>query len=199
MNKLERLQEIRERTNIKFKKSFRCQDAEKNIHLLDKNKFFKKFIEKLNDKGYKSYEDLTFEVIRYKYDYAQRHHVGKTYEWKYFYDSTFEISDELIDYLLRHNFIYKKLDIKEFEENCKKLKLPKQEKTLEEKIVELNEKINKSKEHILFHEEKLKESKQIKDIELITRYSIVLQKYKSQLRQRQKELKDLLKEYENKG
>ena len=141
---------------------------------------------------------MTFEVIRYKYDYAQRHHVGKTYEWKYFYDSTFEISDELIDYLLRHNFIYKKLDIKEFEENCKKLKLPKQEKTLEEKIVELNEKINKSKEHILFYEEKLNESRQIKDIELITRYSIVLQKYKTQLRQRQKELKDLLKEYENK-
>lgn len=45
MNKLEQLQELRERAGIQFEKSFRCEDAEKNIHLLDKDQFFKKFSE----------------------------------------------------------------------------------------------------------------------------------------------------------
>ena len=55
--------------------------------------------------GYIEDADFDFDVIRHKYPYAERHHIGQTYEWKYFYSTTFEITNELIQYLLRHNFI----------------------------------------------------------------------------------------------
>ena len=109
MNKLERLHELREKAGIKFNKSFNCQEAEKNIHLVDKDKFFKKFVKKLEDMGYEISDDFTFDIIRHKYQYAERHHIGKTYEWKYFYSTTFEISQEMIDFLERHLFIKNKI------------------------------------------------------------------------------------------
>lgn len=105
---LDELHKMRERAGISFKKSFNCKDAEKNIHLVDKDQFFKKILERLSKLGYTPLRDFEFEVVRYKFPYAERHHIGKTYEWKYFYSTTFEISDELIEYLTYHNFIQKK-------------------------------------------------------------------------------------------
>jgi hypothetical protein len=106
MNKLQKLHNMRERCGIVFRKSFRCKEAEKNIHLLDIDTFFEKFKKKLKFKGYIPSDDFDFNVIRHKYDYAERHHVGRSYSWKYFYSSTFTISDELIDYLIKHRFIF---------------------------------------------------------------------------------------------
>ena len=105
---LEELHKLRDRAGITFRKSWNCIDAEKNIHLADKDQFFKKILERLAKMGYEPLRDFDFEVVRYKFPYAERHHVGKTYEWKYFYSTTFEISDELLDYLTFHNFIKKK-------------------------------------------------------------------------------------------
>ena len=85
MGKMSYLEYMRKRGGIVFKKSFRCQDAEKNIHLLDVDTFLKKFIIKLEKIGYKVSDDFDFNVIRHKYDYAERHHIGKSYNWKYFY------------------------------------------------------------------------------------------------------------------
>lgn len=201
MNKLQLLEEMRSRAGIVFKKSFRCKDAEKNIHLLDKDKFFKKFLEKLKNKGYDPLEDLEFDVIRHKYNYTQRHHVGRTYEWKYFYSSTFDISDELIDYLVRHNFATKHVEKEKVKTSTttnksNKPKKHKKELPLSEQIEVLNGKIEKTKEHIEFHELKVKESREIGDAELTKRYNIVLHKYKVQLSERTEQLENLLAEYE---
>ena len=106
-DKLKYLRKIRERCGVEFRKSFRCQDAEKNVHLIDGEAFCKKFIERLRTMGYYPSDDFDINVIRHKYKYAERHHIGKTYRWKYFYSTTFEIDDEIIDYLTRHNFIFK--------------------------------------------------------------------------------------------
>jgi hypothetical protein len=105
VNKLEQLHELRNKAGIVFDKSFNCKDAEKNIHLIDKDKFFKKFVERLRQMGYEPSEDFTFDIIRTKYPYAERHHIGRTYEWKYFYSTTFQITGELIEFLIKHNFI----------------------------------------------------------------------------------------------
>lgn len=110
--KLEELHELRDRAGIRFTKSFNCIDAEKNIHLADKDKFFKKILERLDKMGYKPLRDFDFEVIRYKFPYAERHHIGQTYEWKYFYSTTFEIKPDLVEFLLFHNFIAYKNEIK---------------------------------------------------------------------------------------
>lgn len=105
VNKLEQLHELRDKAGIVFDKSFNCKKAEKNIHLVDKDKFFKKFVERLKQMGYDTSDDFTFDVIRYKYPYAERHHIGRTYEWKYFYSTTFQITSDVINFLVRHNFI----------------------------------------------------------------------------------------------
>lgn len=105
MNKLEK---IRESAGIVFKKSFGCIDAEKNIHLLDKDQFFAKIIERLHKMGYETSNDFDFDVVRHKFAYAERHHIGKTYEWKYFYSTTFEIDQDLINYLTYHRYIQTK-------------------------------------------------------------------------------------------
>lgn len=105
VNKLEQLHELRDKAGIVFDKSFNCKKAEKNIHLVDKDKFFKKFVERLKQMGYDTSDDFTFDVIRYKYPYAERHHIGRTYEWKYFYSTTFQITPDVINFLVRHNFI----------------------------------------------------------------------------------------------
>lgn len=143
MNKLEKLHEMRKKAGITFTKSFNCQDAEKNIHLVDKDKFFKKFVKKLNDMGYEISYDFTFDIIRHKYPYAERHHIGKTYEWKYFYSTTFEISQEMIDFLERHLFIIKKEDLSQ-PKSSKELKKEKKK----EQIIELELKRDEYKEKI---------------------------------------------------
>jgi len=104
---LEKLREMRERAGIIFKKSFNCQDAEKNIHLVDSETFFKKYKKRLFDMGYLPSDDFTFDIIRHRLPWAERHHVGKSYSWKYFYSTTFTIEPEMIDFLEKHLFIFK--------------------------------------------------------------------------------------------
>jgi len=132
---LEKLREMRERAGIIFKKSFNCQDAEKNIHLVDSETFFKKYKKRLFDMGYLTSDDFTFDIIRHRLPWAERHHVGKSYSWKYFYSTTFTIEPEMIDFLERHLFIFKKesrtiLEIKKEIQQLQKNKKP----TLEEQI-----------------------------------------------------------------
>ena len=147
---LEQLQKLRDRAGITFTKSFNCIDAEKNIHLADKDQFFKKFTERLEKMGYVADKDFDFEVIRYKIQYAERHHVGRTYEWKYFYSTTFEIDEELLEYLKYHKFIKKKENKtkKSIKEN-KPSKSPGWEEALEinkQKIRKFNELLKGAKE-----------------------------------------------------
>ena len=136
MSRLDELHELRDKAGIVFDKSFNCKKAEKNIHLVDKDKFFKKFVERLKQMGYDISDDFTFDVIRYKYPYAERHHIGRTYEWKYFYSTTFQITPDVISFLIRHNFItsdftkeFNKIDLqivaKENELKKRKIKLEK--------------------------------------------------------------------------
>lgn len=106
MNKLE---QIRASAGIVFEKSFGCKEAERNIHLLDKDQFFEKFVKRLDEMGYKPLVDFEFNVIRLMYKYQERHHIGRTYEWKYFYSTTFEITQDTLDYLLFHKFIVPKV------------------------------------------------------------------------------------------
>lgn len=136
MNKLEKL---RERAGIVFKKSFGCQDAEKNIHLADKDQFFEKIIERLDKMGYIPDKDFTFDVIRYKFPYAERHHIGQTYEWKYFYSTTFEITDDIIEFLLYHKFI-KVIKGKEANKRGRQAEREARKAKLWTDVIEMNEK-----------------------------------------------------------
>ena len=142
---LEKLREMRERAGIIFKKSFNCQDAEKNIHLVDSETFFKKYKKRLFDMGYLPSDDFSFDIIRHRLPWAERHHVGKSYSWKYFYSTTFTIEPEMIDFLERHLFIFKKenttIDIEKETNTILELKkaikqLPnKKNQSLEESII----------------------------------------------------------------
>jgi len=195
-NKLEELHNMRERCGIKFQKSFRCKDAEKNIHLLDIDTFFKKFKKKLDGMGYTASDDFTFDVIRFKYDYAERHHVGKFYSWKYFYSSTFVIEDELIDYLSRNNFILKKTNnekIKKEEKQPKTkseknplnnvAKLIKEGKTNQEIVESLITRRQSYYERIEIAKEKLQISKENNDERLINGYSGAIRSYKQKIKE----------------
>ena len=177
-DKLKELRKLRERAGIKFDKSFRCQDAEKNVHLFDKEKFFKKIKERLLNMGYVCSDDFEFWAIAFKFKYAERHHVGQGYKWKYFYSSTFEISQEIVDYLLRHNFIFPKeeqikQEVKQQEErqqNSKtkenKPKKPKKEWT----VAQQEERVERYKQHILNFNEKIKEYKKLNDEKFLKNY-----------------------------
>lgn len=135
MDKLEQLHELREKAGITFTKSFNCKEAEKNIHLVDKDKFFEKFIKKLDTLGYLPSKDFTFDIIRHKYPYAERHHIGKTYEWKYFYSTTFDIPQELISFLEQHLFIKKKDGVGVTKEELKLKRLNKIKKLEDKKLL----------------------------------------------------------------
>ncbi len=172
-DKLNELRRLRERAGIKFDKSFRCQDAEKNVHLFDQEKFFQKIKERLWNMGYTCSEDFEFWAIVYKFKYAERHHVGQGYKWKYFYSSTFEITQEIVEYLLRHNFIFPKEEpIKQdnkqqkSETKEKKPKKPKKEWT----IAQQEERVARYKQHILNFDEKIKEYKKLNDDQFLKNY-----------------------------
>jgi len=133
-------------------------------------------------------------VIRYKYDYAERHHYKQSYEWKYFYSSTFDISDDLIDYLLRHNFIVKKREKPPIPELRKVEHVPKKvkpQKSLEEQIEELKVKIERCNKHIEDFSERIKESKLTGEVERLPNYYAALFSYKDKLKLRQQQLDEL--------
>lgn len=181
MNKLEELNELRNKAGIVFQKSFNCQDAEKNIHLCDKDKFFSKIVKRLEEMGYVPCEDFTFEVVRYKFPYAERHHIMQSYEWKYFYSTTFEITQDLLQYLLRHNFIKEKVV------NNKKL-----EKTDDEKLLSWETLIEKNNKKIKEFKEIVKEHIKLGNKETVDNYTKAI----TTCRQKIKNLKEKINNLE---
>ncbi len=191
-DKLKELRELRERAGIKFDKSFRCKDAEKNVHLFDEQKFFQKIKERLWDMGYSCSDDFEFGAIISKFRYTERHHVGNSYRWKYFYSSTFTIEQELIDYLIRHNFIFPKVLPKEIKPIPKKIEIkPSKKKSIEEQIAEQEERVERYKQHIINFEEKIKEYKKLNDAEFVKKYFGAKKKHEEKLLIAIKKLEEL--------
>lgn len=191
MNKLERLHQLREKAGIVFNKSFNCEEAEKNIHLVDKDKFFEKFVKKLKDMGYEPSKDFTFDIIRHKCPYAERHHFQKTFEWKYFYSTTFEITDEMIDFLERHLFIKKKID----STNSKK-----EDSEIQKRIVRQNriKDLTASKEKNIAKLEKfygfIKSHEKLGNTGIVENYKRAVNKTKEKIKNIEKEIKELMGE-----
>jgi len=192
-NKLQEIHELREKAGISFKQSFRCKDADKNIHLLDIKTFFKKIKERLDKMGYDTSDDFDFNVVRHKFDYAERHHVGRSYEWKYFYSSTFQISDDLIDYLVRHNFIFPKLEKYDWRNKPQKPKKQKVELSREELIVKYEQCLAKSKNQIINFEERIRHYSELKNEELVRNYKGAIRKYKHNIVELENKLEELYK------